>query len=220
MTQCRSQRMLVLSITLFILLASSTAQAVGYGPYFEYGRGIGVQEGFGLDFDFDENRYGVGFALDTAVARDRLFNYRLNVGYQHTQRTFDFFGISPKSKFNGVTLNNMFGFGVYRDSNVRVWLGPSIRFNADILSDAPDGLDVVDLGIGGGLALGVNVHTGDLGSAAFTFGYQYLYVGEIVTGEDDDFDTRTIDGREHLISLNFSFLFRSGGDRYYLGRKR
>jgi hypothetical protein len=195
-------------------LVPATAQAAGFGAYFEYGRGIGHLSESGYDFDYDANKYGFGFALDTNVSRNSLFNYRLNVGYQRTTREWEF---GFEEDLNGFSLNNMFGFGVYRDQNIRVWLGPSVRLGVDVVSNPKNsfgsGTDsVVDLNVGGGLALGVNVHTGDVGSAAFTFGYQYLYLGEFVSG--GDFDGRSWNGGSSRISFNLTYLFRSKGDRF------
>ncbi len=210
MREFRQWVMILVGSVLCGLCSLSQARAVGLGPFFEYGRGIGVLEEFG-DQDFDTNRYSIGFAVDTAVARDTLFNYRLNLGYSYRDQMFDTGGSDFES--HGLTLNNMFGFGVYRTDRVRLWLGPSVRFNTDVLTDLPAGLDIVDLGIGGGLALGANVHTGSLGSVAFTFGYQYLYVASVVDDSEFDYDD-TLDGRQHLISFNISYFFRLPGDQF------
>ncbi len=186
----------------------TNAAAVGLGPFFEYGRGIGVVES-GRNLDYDTNRYSVGFALDTAVARDTLFNYRLNLGYSYRDQMFDGGG---DSESHGLTLNNMFGFGVYRSDRARLWLGPSIRFNADFVTDLPSERDVVDLGIGGGLALGANIHTGAMGSVGLTFGYQYLYVASVVS--DSYYGDETLHGRQHLISFNLTYFFRLRNDKF------
>ncbi len=199
------------SLGLILFVVPSAAYGIGLGPFFEYAHGLGETErrdffGGVVDRDFDANRYSVGFALDTAVARDTLFNYRLNVGYSYRDQDYDGFGGS--FDFHGLTLNNMFGFGVYRDSRARVWVGPSVRLNVDVRSDDSD---FVDVGIGGGFALGANVHTGPNGSAAFTFGYQYLYVASF---QDDSIFDDTLDGRQHLLSFNLTYFFRLSGDYY------
>ena len=201
MNKLRTGYVLCLTIFTIGLITASPALAVGFGPYFEYGRGIS-NDGFGTA-DFDDNRYSVGFALDTRVASDGLFNYRLNLGYQRTSRNF---GGPGDVTYNGVTLNQMFGFGVYRSSLMRVWLGPSIRIGADIFNS-----NNVDVTAGGGLALGMNLHTGDVGSAALTFGYQYMYVGAVSSSV---FGSSIDDAAEHLISVNLTYFFRSSGDRY------
>lgn len=207
MKELRDFAVTFVALVLWSLCLPTNSWAVGLGPFFEYGRGVGVLEDGG-DIDFDTNRYSVGFALDTAVARDTLFNYRLNLGYSYREQMFDGGG---DFESHGLTLNNIFGFGVYRSDRARVWLGPSIRFNTDVLTDLPEDLDIVDLGVGGGLALGANIHTSAAGSVGFTFGYQYLYVASVV--DDSDFD-ETRDGRQHLISFNLTYFFRLPSDAF------
>lgn len=188
------------------LLLAASVEAAGYGPYFEYARANGEMD----HFDFDANKYGVGFVVDTNVAKDRVFNYRFALGYQHHEREFD---NGVEGEFNGITMNHAFGFGLYRGRALRVWAGPSIRLSADVLHEDTDDLHVVDFSAGGGFQVGLNAHTDDRFSLAISFAYQYLYVGEVMFWEDYD-DTDHFNGREHLCTLNVSFLFRSEGDRY------
>jgi hypothetical protein len=209
----RRPRWIAGTVLTWIVLAASAAQAAGFGAYFEYGRGIAQQEsGLGFDLDFTENKYGVGLALDTAVAQNRLFNYRLNLGYQYSSREFDLGGLVGNADLNGFSLNQMFGFGVLRTRNLRLWLGPSLRLNFDFVDEDIPRANWLDLGMGVGIAAGLNLHTGSVGSAAFTLGYQYLYVGEFVYG--DAVNTDVFNGGEHLISFNLSYFFRSRGDRF------
>ncbi len=211
MTSNRARHAFGAFVIVIALFSATTAQGVGYGAYFEYARGIGQIDFFPVPVavDRDSNVYGGGFALDTNVAGDKLFNYRLNIGYEYTSS--EIFG-GDFNTSNGLNLNNMFGFGVYRGQRARVWLGPSLRLSADFWSDTFPGIDFVDVGVGGGLALGVNLHTGDVGSAALTFGYQYQYVATLVT--QDLLLDHTHDGGRHLVSFNLTYFFRSGGDRY------
>jgi len=222
MTSNRARHALGAFVIAIAFFSATTAQGVGYGAYFEYARGIGqidlptVTVPFNeASFDRDSNLYGVGFALDTNVAGDKLFNYRMNIGYEYTSS--EILGAGPNTSngtSNGLNLNNMFGFGVYRGQRARVWLGPSLRLSADFLSGAFPGNDSVDLGVGGGLALGVNLHTGDVGSAALTFGYQYQYVATVPTRDLILIPDETFAGGRHLVSFNLTYFFRSGGDRY------
>ena len=202
----------VLSRRIGLLVASSLffatqAQAAGFGAYLEYGHAEG-------DSDlFDESsteRFGVGFTLDTALASDRLLNYRLSLGYQHGERDFDG---GPTIDTDGFTINNALGFGVIRSPDLRFWLGPSVRISIDAL-DVPGfgiGLDVTDVSIGGGPVVGLNWNIGERVTLSTTLAYQYLYIAEIA---ETDFEDETFDAHEHLISLNLSFFFRTGGDRY------
>jgi hypothetical protein len=188
------------------LLFAASVEAAGYGAYFEYGRAMGEIE----HFDYDTNKFGAGFVVDTNVAKNRLFNYRFTLGYQHSKREFN---NGDEGDFNGVTMNHAFGFGLYRSPALRLWAGPAIRLSADVLHEDLDDVAVVNLSAGGGLQLGLNAHAGNRFSLAISFAYQYLYVGEIVVWDDYD-DADRFDGRNHLCTLNVSFLFRSAGDRY------
>ena len=180
-------RVTLVGLLLFALMLGSprSAEAGGFGGFFEYSRA------FSTPADF--NTYSVGFSLDTNVSKNRLFNYRLNVGYQWSNFS------------DGLSLDNAFGFGVLRNRHVRLWIGPSVRLGVDSINSSP----FVDLLAGGGAVFGVNFHTGNAGSAAFTLGYQYLYIGTVNTINE----TSTGSG-DHRIQLKFSYFFRSRGDRF------
>ena len=189
------------------LAFAAPAQAIGFGGYVEYGHAEGESDFFP---DSSTERVGVGFTLDTALATDRLFNYRLTIGYQHGWRDFDGFGDIDS---DGFTMNHAFGFGVFRNRNLRFWLGPAVRLGIDVL-DVPDsgvGLDIVDVTFGGGPEFGLNWNIGESMTLSTTLAYQLMYVGEIV---DTDFDTETFDGFEHLVTLNLSFFFRLPSDNF------
>lgn len=69
--------------------------------------------------------YGGGILLDTAVAKDKLLNYRLGIGYDrntHYSYTLDL-------KLNRIIISNTFGFGIIRHDDMRLWLGPQLRFS-------------------------------------------------------------------------------------------
>lgn len=194
-----------------ILASASSASATGYGLYLDYGWGPvdGGVQGVGYDMGLTS----VGFTLDSAVAKDKLFNYRMNLGYQYGRMRFngEKFGA-----FNGGTFENVFGFGVYRDPRMRIWLGPSLRVATSVLDKSSVNVPVpgnyVRLTAGGGIAAGINWHTGNVGSVAFTIGYQYAYLGEFVTGglpTDPYFH-----GRQQRVNFNFAYYFRGAGDRF------
>lgn len=192
------------------LFLATQAQAVGFGGYVEYGHAEGDSDLF--DVESSTERFSVGFALDTALAADRLINFRLTLGYQHGERDFD--GGGPTIDTDGGTLNTALGFGVVRTPGFRLWLGPSVRLSVDAL-DVPSfgvGFDITDVSIGGGPVVGLNWNIGNRLTVSTTLAYQYLYIAEIA---DTDFgDDETFDAHEHLISVSLSFFFRTGGDRY------
>lgn len=179
-----------------------TASAIGFGPYFEYGRvvdGWGSEDGF--DFDYTENHFGGGLSLDTNVATRSLFNYRLDLGYQRVEQDFDDGG---EFDGDGLVIDNAFGFRLFSNDAVRLWMGPGVRLSFDFFDS--NGLDAFDFGIGGGPVIGLNVHTSDLVSLAFTTGYQISYV-------HSDYDYGDSDGYEQLIFFKLHAFFRFNEDR-------
>ena len=192
------------------LLLAGSVQAAGFGAYLEYAPAGGYVEDGPYRMDYSTNKVGVGFAFDTNVAKNSLFNYRLNLGYQHSWREYDF-GI--EEAYNGFTMNHAFGFALYRSPSWRLWLGPALRLSADVLHEDRIAGRVVNLSIGAGPQLGLNVHTGKHVSLAFSAAYQYLYAG-LVHSYDNYSDTDTYDGGQHLGSLNLTFLFRTKSDLY------
>jgi hypothetical protein len=228
-------RFLLLSIPLFVSLLAgtpTTSLAAGFGPYFEYVGSSGEVDldgvGVELDLDYDSDKYGFGLAIDTNVAADRLFNYRLNLGYQKTNREFDvpslgssiiaapLAGELRNIDGDGLSLNNHFGFGMLRTRDVRLWAGPTLRLGFDVFDTNSNSVDIVDVYAGVGAALGINIHTGSLVSLGITAGYQHVFIGEIihVDGLANSDNTETIDGREHVGSIHFTIFFRTRSDQF------
>ena len=170
------------------VLAPTQARAIGLGPYVSGGGGQ-------LKADYGNANYkfgGIGLALDTAVAEDTLFNYRLQLGY--ARASYDY------SDGNRFEMRHIFGFGVLRTEQVRLWLGPQI------------GLDYEDFGGGSyvganiGPALGVNVQFGPVVSLAVTvFGGYGVY-----TNTSRNNDTSEDHGQEWQAGVNLALLFRFG----------
>ena len=139
----------------------------------------------------------------------------MNLGYEHINEKFQDVTFA---KFNGGTYENI--FGVDRSKLMRVWLRPSLRiaagaFDKDslIAGSVFAGKKIVNLTMGGGPADRVNVHTGNLGSAAFTIGYQYAYQSRFyrISGEPDGYLQR---GRDQRVDFNFACFFRGKGERF------
>jgi hypothetical protein len=214
-----------------IMVWSGTALAGGYGFFLEYGRNIAAPGGdisaeldylnaelinqFGFGFPesdvldlLDRNEFAIGFSMDTNVAADRLFNYRLDVGYHRSAWVDDLFAtVSGFGSSNGVMLNNVFGFGVLRTSAVRVWLGPAIRMNFDVYPDA----ELFDYQLGVGPQLGINLNTGSVFTIVLSSAYNYKWGWFLDTSVLEEGVTSH---RDHYVSVNLSFLFRSSGDQF------
>lgn len=199
---------ILLALVVALLTPIQDAHATGLGFYAEYGNVFdGKLENTVLgDVDYDEDHFGGGFSVDTNVAADRLFNYRLDVGYQHVEGDYGLYG---KTDGDGIVLDNAFGFGVLRNERVRVWLGPAVRFSFDFFDDVPVFDNVFKFGVGLGPEIGVNLHTGDLVSIGLTTGYQFRYVLAV---PDGSFSNQ--DGYEHMGFIKMHVLFRLGGDDF------
>jgi hypothetical protein len=198
-------------------LLASSARASSLGLYFDYAFGpVDPDAAVLFGTRYDTRRISAGLGVDTAVAKDKLFNYRMNLGYENVRERFQDVEFA---RFHQGSFENVFGFGVYRSKRMRVWLGPTLRIAAGTLDEdsvpggGPIGGTVVNLTAGGGLAAGVNVHTGDVGSAAFTIGYQYAYQGRFVTGDSIALPSY-LQGRDQRVNFNFAYFFRGKGDRF------
>lgn len=199
---------------LVCLFAASSARAVGLGFYGEVGGGnseweLDFDSGGEEDFDADTSHAGFGFVLDTAVSTDRVFNYRLNVGYDRFANELEDGG--DDVDFDGLVIDNTFGFGIVRTPEVRLWIGPQIRFAA--YSGSPDGAEDLDITLGAfglGPVLGLNLNVGPVATLAFELGIRwigYAGEGEWDDGSNDDFDVSISEG---MLFLNAAMLFRTG----------
>lgn len=194
-----------------IVIWSGAASAGGYGFYAEYGRNIATSGGdIGPDLLAerglaDRNEVGFGFALDTNVAADRLFNYRMDFGY-HGSFWADSATDSVLGGANGLMFNNAFGFGILRTSVLRLWLGPAFRMNFDWYGD----VDLFDYQFGVGPQAGLNFHVGPV-SFVLSSAYNYKFGWFIDTS---GFNLPVEAHRDHYVSVNLAVLFRSGGDQF------
>jgi hypothetical protein len=128
---------------------------------------------------------GCGFVYDSAVASNDTFNYRLNAGYENNVASGSPF-FTDKS-MHRVTLSNTFGFALFKNKYVRVWMGPQVelacRFaERTYFTNAGSIIGLVYTGtrghmqyaageLGIGCVLGINIHTGDLFTLGFEFGF-------------------------------------------------
>jgi hypothetical protein len=139
---------------------------------------------------------GAGFVLDTAVASNELFNYRLNAGYENViESGFPFF---KKYSVNRITVSNAFGFGVVRIKYLRVWVGPQVELGCQFIKTSEHELEVSPLyisylhnsidyalfTIGIGAVLGININPGELFTMSFELGLNtFMGVGRYHVGK-------------------------------------
>ena len=186
------------------------ASAIGLGGYFSVGSGSGEwdaedEDDNEWDIETDDTGSGFGFVLDTAVAKDRVFNYRLNIGYE--RKDYEDENGNTLEIDNFVVVND-FGFGVVRTPQIRLWLGPELKITSgsgEIDNNDDFEVDLVSVGIGP--VVGLNVHVGKLVTLGFKTGL--LFESIVGKGEDDTRDY-TVDytGDDTYFYFNFAIIFR------------
>lgn len=208
LTKGGSMKRLQVLVMAALLLAGgwlAEVQAAGFGMYGTLGWGEVEIDGWDFPFGDDDaggtsrehsHLAGVGMALDSAVARDRLFNYRLNIGYE--EMTHD------KGELDSFVMDHDFGFALYRSEAARLWFGPELRTSWGSHDT---------FGFGIGPVLGLNLHTGPEISIALKGGY-------LVTGfaggdwpDDEEEDFEDYEEAAHAF-VNLAIFFRSPGDRF------
>jgi hypothetical protein len=211
METCALRRVVVF-LGALLILAPSVAGATGWGANFTYGHRSGdLSSGdIGLDVDWKSNDFSAGFTLDTAVAKNKLFNYRMNLNYERAIIDLDFNGLKLSDiKSNGLAMDHIFGFGIVRNRSMRLWLGPAVRI---AVSGVSQGLvNAIQGDVGVGAIAGLNIHLGDVATAGVTVGYQYN--GSFIGLDAGVVDT-AVTGGLHRVSAGVVILFRGSGDRY------
>jgi len=207
-----------------LLVIIPSIQAIGLGMYGGFSTGVVDLEwdhyndfgGFaGDDLEGDSRSAGFGFVLDTAVAKDRVFNYRFNLTLSSIEYDdFDDHTGQYDFELNQFSMDHTFGFGVLRSKVARVWIGPQLRFaflSGDISRPYDHYREDLDhaFGFGGGLVLGVNFHAGEIVSFCLDSGFRTtLYYGEVDRHEFWDEGSDDISGVGGEFFINFSVLFR------------
>ncbi len=114
---------------------------------------------------------GVGIFFDTAVAKDHLFNYRLNIDCNSmmTQKDLVFANISYST--NRLTVANTFGFGFIRTPLMRIWAGPQIALSYEFKNKNST---IFDSKIYNkiGSVVGMNLHAGNDMTFAIEMGFR------------------------------------------------
>ncbi len=203
----------LVSLLLAVIFFTSSAMAIGLGFYLNPGIFGGEadwtrEDPISSDFKKDTEHTGYGFVLDTAVAKNKLFNYRLNLGMEEFTSKG---GANPAEyELDSFVIDNTFGFAVFKNKLVRLWVGPQIRlsFTSGKIKNLND-FDISLFGFGIGPVFGANFNLGKVFTPAVTIGYRYTgYAG---TGEDKISNYEcdyTIS--ETALFVNIALLFRIG----------
>jgi hypothetical protein len=159
----------------FILLRAGEAQGHGFGLFYSD--------------SFNAESRQAGLSWDTCVAADRLFNYRMNLGFEWLEIEDD-----SESNNNGVLLDNTFGFRLLANEVLRLWAGPQVAV----------GIYDGNIGYGAGASLGSNLHLTEAMSLGLTAGVRAMRYEGVFGGEDS----------ETIGFLRLDLFFRTPGDRF------
>lgn len=215
----------ILIISVMCVFVSSSALAAGLGLYVSTGGGSAdwsVDSGYlgTLNFNKDTSHIGVGLAMDTAPARDKLFNYQLNIGYDRSgNRGGSAWG---DVNFEGLVISNNFGFGTMISPTTRVWFGPELRLAwGDGHPDKYPDYKIHLFGIGIGPVIGMNLNYDNMHTIVLKVGFQYInYTGEgngnfshATNAATTYSNTYDYDVTEKMLYVTVEYLFRTAGDR-------
>jgi len=118
---------IILLFVLAHLFSPLSSTAAGLGFYGTAGAGSSDWSGYDIGpgdttFSKSTNHLGFGLAMDTAPARDKLFNYQLNIGYDRF--TLNNAAAWGSAELKGFMVSNNLGFGALISPTTRLWFGP------------------------------------------------------------------------------------------------
>lgn len=202
---------LLVVFLVFGFMASPT-MGIGLGGYFSTGSGSGdwtaqYENGVENDFETDDDGSGFGFVLDTAVAKNRVFNYRLGLGFEQKNYEDE---AGATLEIDNFVIENDFGFGIVRTPKIRLWIGPELKIAAGsghVDTDVNEEVDYDVVSVGVGPVLGLNVHVGKVVSIGFKTGllFESIYGHAQAENSADDVDYT---GDDTYFYLNFAIIFR------------
>ncbi len=203
-------------------LGAAPAHAVGFGLFGNFDGGKMVWEGYGAEF----MNYGGGFVLDTNLAMDSVFNYRLELGFSNLRTPYEVKEMDFAKTFLFINILNLpyrqdktvthyensllmstvhyFGFGVVRTKNVRFWLGPQLTI-AGMLTN------LTGLIAGLGFAMGLNINIGDVFTLSFVGSGRYIGGVRVYTYNGTHYTAGGYGG-DGLITM--AFIFRVPSDNF------
>lgn len=194
-------------------LGLSTASAMGFGLSATVGSGSTdwTSSDFGA-FSTDTDLSGFGFTIDTNLARERMFNYRLELA--KTDLTLkNFAGAGGDFELDGMMMTHDFGFGMRFNPLMKLWFGPELRFMWLEGTNGVAGWGDLDL-FGFGLGMGVGLNVNFPGQLTLSGKLGYLMMDYAAEGNHPPGSSwETYDGEEDLVYLTVSFYFRSAGDQ-------
>lgn len=179
------------------LLGAKSVYGIGIGAYVKNSRGSADFEdaSSGGTSSVDTKSSGVAFVFDTNVSKRKIFNYRGAIEIDAI-------------KYNQVTLDKYslvhdFGFRVFNNEYVLVWVGPEVSFS---IQNGSSGGDWSGGGVDAGAVVGINVYLDK--SVSFIVKGGAVYSSYTLDREDEfrNINTYYVDGSSTF--LNFGLIVR------------
>ena len=165
----------ILIAVLLAALAAPQAWAIGMGlntldtpDYIRPSRTLNFTNAFDR---LVYNLLGRDLIIDTAVAKNRLFNYRFNISLDTYTVNRDRYFRNVSYNVNRLTWTNTFGFALWRSKYVRVWAGPQVSISYEFSNRQDKVLDTY-LYSKIGPVIGVNFHTGEFSTVSVEMGFR------------------------------------------------
>ena len=194
----------------FTLVFPSLIHAISFGISVPVG--ITEQESFSYGNSGDvaytykyKNAVGLGFVLDTNVAKESVFGYRLVL--QYTLANLDSTNnpkITSLQKHKYDMIHN-FSFGVVQEPGFKWWVGPRVNIQIEH-ANGPDVSYQNSWGFGVGAATGVNFKVAERIALAADLAYQ----GDILFGGQSGSDGSVYFGTAKGLTTQFYILFVFG----------
>jgi hypothetical protein len=168
---------IILSSTIAIILLFPSGKSVfGLGiSLIRQDSAVGMpamQPSYSSPFYLLINRLGgIDIVVDTAVAKNQLFNYRLSLECYNTSEKKDYLIYNYSYNLNRLVLASTFGFGFIRTRFVRLWAGPQLAFSYEFMNRSSSILNSVVYNKIGAV-VGVNFHTGEETTLGFELGFR------------------------------------------------
>ncbi|HSV98055.1 MAG TPA: hypothetical protein VLM75_14130 [Spirochaetota bacterium] len=144
--------------------------------------------GWEEDADAERSLFGFGLLIDTAVAKDKLFNYRLQLGIATGSLSIDGTQYSKSIGLTEYHMYHSFGFGLVRTDSMRLWLGPQLGLGnarGSYSYAGKLGMKYIETFASIGAILGLNAHLSERISLGLSTGARNNFV-EVNYSTDND----------------------------------
>ncbi|OHD66282.1 MAG: hypothetical protein A2176_07265 [Spirochaetes bacterium RBG_13_51_14] len=112
---------------------------------------------------------GTDLVIDTAVAKNQLFNYRLNIECYNTLERKNYLFGNHAYSINRLIWANTFGFGMVRKRFIRIWVGPQVALSYEFSNTNNRIIDTYIFHQIGSVA-GANFHMGETATISVEIG--------------------------------------------------